>query len=220
MVRYLASSHYAYYRKLGHWRGWLLDRAKYLKKDDLVSQYGKALRQEFEWNLDDQLDDTPVDSFLETTADELRKFEKLIFDEKLLSSTNSSSFNPASEPTLLEQQEQARLWGRLWAQDALITGLARISEPHLPTLYQTLQCLCAGPTMHSPSFLLRRATEHELIFELLHCPHNRISAAKEVQNKSCEWEAQIMYGFWEAMCPRYFYSRKRENGICVDSISR
>jgi hypothetical protein len=161
--------------------------------------------------LDEVLDDTSTESFLNTLDDRIAALEANVYP--LLSALSEESFN--------EVLAAAGLWGRRVGQEALMAdGGPKLKTGHLEGVWTLATLYLGGGDWARPPFLLRRATTTDLSYLALGCPHRKQSAMDaHSQDLACSVEAALYRGFYETLCPGYSFSRSRREGSCADFIS-
>lgn len=157
-------------------------------------------------------DDTPVDSFLSLLWQEL-------LDTELELHELSETKDHRSETIRARALESAGLWGRLMAQETLLSKRYELGSPRVGTneLHWALQSICFGGEVWGKPMLLRRKTFSELEFEPRTCAHARAPTHPQ-RVWSCQLQAATLQGFAETISPFSSARRVRREDYCLDII--
>ncbi len=239
MPRLTGPSHHLYYASLHRRRLWLSHLTEAFERransnfpelrKRLDTSFVRTLRRLSSENhlgiqqplpLHAVVDDTPVNSFLTTLAEELDAYEHNLFD--LMGKQGCDS------DQLAALEDVSTLWGRELAQEARI-ALARADAPQdlmplpgsrslrgLTMLYHSL--LQGGDFAWKP-MLFRRRTDHEVQYELRACPHRKPVASQESADLACRLESMVFKGFAQAFFSDVQFERRSPGSYCVDELT-
>lgn len=161
------------------------------------------------------LDDTPIESFLNTLAEEIANFEI-----KLIQLFSQHSLN---SDWISELEQTSMLWGRELAHEWLITMSKSNAHPRSlqygPTirgLFQIFVNVLEGGDFNWTPLLLRRSTDKELTYEMRQCPHTRGSGP--ATDTACRLESNVYKGFAQALIENVEFERKWRGSYCLDEL--
>lgn len=162
------------------------------------------------------LDDTPIESFLTTLAENLDSYET-----QLLSLMEELTVHPLWAEAL---DQTSMLWGREIAQECLMSPLmtpwTSPNDAVMPNLFELFHSVLQGGDFLWKPLLLRRSTRDELQYELRHCPHQKHKGGGA--NLACRFEAKVYQGFIQALLPTVHYERRlhkaQKSSYCVDQL--